>query len=183
MTGKTALAACLRGTWSRGERTEEGEPRKDDMRIGDILRKENILPALQATTKRDVLEELARALARGLPDLHPGQMVAVLLEREKLGSTGIGDGIAIPHGKIPGLGGLMLSFGRSQSGIDFDAMDNRPVRLFFLLAAPEDSAGLHLKALAKISRMLKDGEFRRDLLAADTGDALYRLILAKDETC
>lgn len=110
-------------------------------------------------------------------------VVNVLLEREKLGSTGIGDGIAIPHGKHSGLDDLMISFGRSPEGIDFDAMDGKPVHIFFLLMAPEKSTGQHLKVLAKISRMLKDGKFREDLMMAMTKDDLYRIIAQRDDAC
>jgi len=105
----------------------------------------------------------------------------VLFEREKLGSTGIGEGIAIPHGKITGLDQLILSFGRSAVGIDFDAMDGKPVHLFFLLIAPENSAGQHLKTLAKISKMLKDSVFRTKLMAAKSKDELYKIIANQDD--
>ncbi|HQC23908.1 MAG TPA: PTS sugar transporter subunit IIA, partial [Syntrophales bacterium] len=106
----------------------------------------------------------------------------VLLEREKLGSTGIGDGIAIPHGKLKGLERLVISFGRSRQGVDFDAIDGKPVHIFFLLMAPESSTGQHLKALAKISRMLKDPGFRSDLMAAENAEEIYRKIAEKDES-
>ncbi|MBW2559034.1 MAG: PTS sugar transporter subunit IIA, partial [Deltaproteobacteria bacterium] len=95
---------------------------------------------------------------------------------------GIGDGIAIPHGKLAGLEKLVVSFGRSVAGVDFDSMDGRPVHIFFLLLAPEDSAGLHLKALAKISRMLKDVSFREFLIKAETSEDIYNLIVEKDGT-
>ena len=108
-------------------------------------------------------------------------MLHVLLDREKLGSTGIGDGIAIPHGKLAGLEEMVVAFGRSRSGIAFEAMDGKPVHLFFLLMAPENSAGQHLKVLAKISRMLKDAGFRKNLLEAKTHDDLVRLISEKDD--
>ncbi len=108
-------------------------------------------------------------------------MLHVLLEREKLGSTGIGDGIAIPHGKLAGLDEMVIAFGRSREGIDFEAMDGKPVHLFFLLMAPENSAGQHLKALAKISRMMKDELYRRALLEAKTHEDLVRIIAEKDD--
>jgi PTS system nitrogen regulatory IIA component len=110
-------------------------------------------------------------------------MLNVLLEREKLGSTGIGDGIAIPHGKMSGLNDLMISFGRSKDGIDFNAMDGKPVHLFFLLMAPENSAGQHLKILAKLSRMLKDTNFRKKLMSAKSKDELYKIIEERNDAC
>jgi nitrogen PTS system EIIA component len=151
------------------------------MKITEILKKEFVLESMKATGKREALEELAGTFAKGIPHFDSEVMLQVLLDREKLGSTGIGDGIAIPHGKLAGLEEMVVAFGRSRSGIDFDAMDGKPVHLFFLLMAPENSAGQHLKALAKISRMLKDGGFRKCLLAARTHDDLVRIIAEKDD--
>ena len=151
------------------------------MQIAGMFKKDYIIEELKATTKRAVLAELSEILSRDAEGLPPGAMVEVLLEREKLGSTGIGDGIAIPHGKLKNLDRLMISFGRSRQGIDFDAIDGKPVHLFFLLMAPESSTGQHLKALAKISRMLKDPEFRNDLMAATSAGEIYRKIAERDE--
>ncbi|HNQ02160.1 MAG TPA: PTS sugar transporter subunit IIA [Syntrophales bacterium] len=151
------------------------------MQITGMFKKDYIIEELKATTKRAVLAELSEILSRDAEGLPPGAMVEVLLEREKLGSTGIGDGIAIPHGKLKNLDRLMISFGRSRQGIDFDAIDGKPVHLFFLLMAPESSTGQHLKALAKISRMLKDPEFRNDLMAATSAEEIYRKIAERDE--
>ena len=151
------------------------------MKIMDILKKEFILEELKAKTKREVLVELATIFTRGKIKFDPEAMLRVLMEREKLGSTGIGDGIAIPHGKLAGLEEMVIAFGRSREGVDFEAMDGKPAHLFFLLMAPEDSAGQHLKALAKISRMLKDATFRKYLLAAKTHDNLYQALVEKDD--
>ena len=108
------------------------------------------------------------------------RLLDTLLEREKLGSTGIGEGVAIPHGKVPGLPGLMASFGRVPAGIDFRAIDGRPTQLFFTLFAPENSAGAHLKALARISRIFKNPGFRATILEARDGPEIYRLIETED---
>lgn len=151
------------------------------MDIKDLIAKEYIIEDLKSRTKREVLVELAEAFQKGNIEVDYGTMVDVLLEREKLGSTGIGDGIAIPHGKLAGLENLVISFGRSREGVSFDSLDGNPVYLFFLLMAPENSAGQHLKALAKISRMLKDGDFRKGLLDADSPEEMYDLILEKDK--
>jgi PTS system nitrogen regulatory IIA component len=137
---------------------------------------------LKAKSKRAVLAELSEIFTRDHAGIQSEAMIEVLLEREKLGSTGIGDGIAIPHGKLKGLDSLVISFGRSREGIDFDSIDGRPAHIFFLLMAPESSTGQHLKALAKISRMLKDPEFRNDLLSAKNAEELYRKIADKDES-
>jgi len=151
------------------------------MRISEILNKDLLIPSLQSTNKKGVLEELAAALVgqRKLDDLD--QVVEVLLDREKLGSTGIGDGIAIPHGKVRNLKGVVASFGRSRDGIDFESIDQKPAHLFFLLVAPENSAGVHLKALARISRLLKDPSFRQRLMEAETKEDLFRIISEEDE--
>ena len=150
------------------------------MKIAELLSPESIVLALQATTKTGVLAELATALVQGCDHLDKDQVMAVLLERENLGSTGIGDHIAIPHGKLPNLDRLLLGFGRSLPGIDFDSLDGKPAHLLFLLLVPEDSIGLHLKALAKISRMLKDSAFRRQLMEAPDAAALVQIIAAAD---
>jgi PTS system nitrogen regulatory IIA component len=100
-----------------------------------------------------------------------------------LGSTGIGDGVAIPHGKASDLHELIVAFGRSKKGIAFDAIDGKPVHLFFLLLAPENSTGQHLKALAKISKMLKTPNFRKKLIDARTTSDLYKAIIEQDESC
>ena len=151
------------------------------MRISEILNKDLLIPNLQSTNKKGVLEELAAALVgqHKLGDLD--QVVEVLLDREKLGSTGIGDGIAIPHGKVKDLKGVVASFGRSRDGIDFESIDQKPAHLFFLLVAPENSAGVHLKALARISRLLKDPSFREKLMDAETKEDLFRIISEEDE--
>jgi len=151
------------------------------MKIADLLKKDFIIEELASTSKQDVLEELSRSFQRGSIKFSLDAMIKVLMEREKLGSTGIGDHIAIPHGKWNGLNDPIVSFGRSRKGIHFDAMDGKPVNLFFLIIAPEQSAGLHLKVLAKISRMLKDQHFRESLLKATSKDELYQIITDKDD--
>ena len=150
------------------------------MKISEILNKHLLIPNLQSKNKKGVLEELAGVLVTQgkLPDLE--NVVEVLLDREKLGSTGIGDGIAIPHGKIRDLGGVVASFGRSREGVDFESIDQKPTHLFFLLVAPENSAGIHLKALARISRLLKDPNFRKRLMEAEDEEALFQIISEED---
>jgi len=153
------------------------------MKITEMLQREFVLEELKARNKRDALAELAGVFAKGRIKVDPDAILQILLERERLGSTGIGDGIAIPHGKIPGLDEMVVSFGRSRKGVAFEAMDGKPVQLFFLLMAPENSAGQHLKVLAKISRMLKDPAFRKNLLEAKMHEDLFRIIAEKDDEC
>ncbi len=150
------------------------------MKILDILPKESIISDLRGRTKREVLEELTDALLKQKPHLNRTQVVEVLLERERLGSTGIGDGIAIPHGKVKDLDQLALSFGRSIAGVDFESMDGKPAHFFFLLVAPENCAGIHLRALAKIARLLKNSSIRKRLGAVQGHDEIYA-ILQEDE--
>lgn len=151
------------------------------MKLLDILPESLVIPALEGADKHAVLEELARHMAAVYPEIDPARLVAVLWERERLGSTAIGDGIAIPHGKLAGLPAVRAAFGRHPAGVDFDSLDGRPTRLFFLLVAPEDSVGQHLKALARVSRLLKDAGFRTRLLEARDRDELFRIIREEDE--
>ena len=150
------------------------------MRIAEFLREDLVLPDLAATDKAGVLGEIAAVLARAYPALSPQRLTDTLLERERLGSTGIGEGIAIPHGKLPGIAGLVAAFARKKGGVDFAAIDGKPTYLFFVLFAPDNSAGLHLKALARISRLFKQPQFRQAILAADGAPAIFRLISEED---
>jgi PTS system nitrogen regulatory IIA component len=149
------------------------------MKIVEFLRFDAVIADLTGKSGPEVLAELCRPLA-ATHRVDPQKLVETLLDREKLGSTGIGEGVAIPHGKVPGLPALMASFGRSVPGIDFRAIDGRPTHLFFALFAPENSAGAHLKALARISRIFKNPGFRDAILKAGSAEDIYRLIEAED---
>ncbi|KAF0217457.1 MAG: PTS system nitrogen regulatory IIA [Geobacteraceae bacterium] len=150
------------------------------MKINLLLQPEDIIPALSSAAKEAVLNELAAKVVERHPGLDHAELLKILLEREKLGSTGIGDGIAIPHGKMKQAKGLVLVFGRSLSGVDFNALDDRKVNLFFLLVAPEDAVGIHLKMLARISRILKDPAIRKGLLEAPDAAAIFKIIREQD---
>ena len=149
------------------------------MKILDVLKQETIISELTATDKKGVLQELTGPVAQ-VSGANQDEMVRVLLERERLGSTGIGTGVAIPHGKLKSLDSLLVWFGRSRKGIDFDAIDGKPAHLFFLLMAPENSTGAHLRMLARISRLLKDSALRQSLMDAADRHDLYRLIENED---
>lgn len=151
------------------------------MKLSEILDVTNIIPDLKAKDKKGVLEELAEVIASHEPALDKEDLVKDLLERERLGSTGIGDGVAIPHGKFRGISQPIVSFGRSKKGLDFESMDGQPAFLFFLLVAPENAANIHLKALAKIAKILKNSSFRKVLMEAPTREALYQSIIHNDE--
>ncbi len=146
------------------------------MLIADYLRKNLVLADLAATAKPDVLKELVEPLQNEFPDLNLASALQVLLEREQLGTTGIGDGVAIPHGKLVGLDRIILVVGRSRRGVRFEALDGKPCTIFFLVLAPEQAAGMHLRILAHISKLLKDQEFRRSFLEADGRDELHALL-------
>lgn len=150
------------------------------MKILDVLDKNNIIINLKAKDKKGVLNELAGPVAQFTGTDHEA-LFKVLMERERLGSTGIGGGIGIPHGKLRDLKELTLGFGLSREGVDFESMDGGPTHVFFLLLTPENSAGLHLKLLARISRLLKDDEFKNRLIQAENSDEILSVIGAQDE--
>ncbi len=150
------------------------------MRIAEFLREDLVFPDLAASDKAGILGELCAGLARAHPSLNASQLTETLLEREKLGSTGIGEGVAIPHGKLSGVPGLLAAFGRKRAGADFSAIDGKPTFLFFVLFAPDNSAGLHLKALARISRLFKQPQFRQAILSAEGAPGIFRLISEED---
>lgn len=153
------------------------------MQLNQIFKMEFINAGLEAKNKDEVLAELVNVIIEGGLKLNSSSIIDVLKQRENLGSTGIGEGVAIPHGKISNLNDIVVAFGRSEKGIPYDSLDGKPVHLFFLLLAPENSAGQHLKILAKISKMLKDVCFRNKLIAAKSRDELYQIILDQERTC
>lgn len=150
------------------------------MKILDVLRKETILTDLKSKDKKGVIEELAASVSQ-ITGINSRELVQVLLERERLGSTGIGGGIGIPHGKLANLESLIMGFGLSRKGVDFESMDGRPTHLFFLLITPENSTGLHLKLLARISRILKNDSFKKKLMKAAGSNEVYSIIREVDE--
>jgi PTS system nitrogen regulatory IIA component len=150
------------------------------MKITEILSRELVTPDLTSQTKPEVLRELASCLAAKHREIDLRMLVGVLAERERLGSTAIGDGIAIPHGKVRGVRQILGAFGRHAKGVDFESLDGKPTHLFFLLVAPEDSTSLHLKALARVSRLFKNASFRESLLATRDPDEIFRLLVEED---
>ncbi len=151
------------------------------MKITDFLDVGLVVPDLQGKDKSAALNEMAVRVAKQSPPLDAQKVYQMLLEREKISSTAIGEGIAIPHGKISGIQGVRGLFARSCKGVNFDSLDGGPTHLLFLLLAPEKSVGDHLKALARISRLLKDATFRARLMEAKTGEEIYQAIREEDE--
>jgi PTS system nitrogen regulatory IIA component len=151
------------------------------VKITDFLSVQTVIPALAQREKNAVLEELAGWLAANHTHLDPKRVLNVLMERERISTTAIGEGVAIPHGKLPGLERIFGVFARSSEGVDFNSLDGAPTHLFFVLIAPEGAAADHLKALARISRLLKDESFRRRLMAAKSNQELFTLIAEEDD--
>jgi nitrogen PTS system EIIA component len=137
------------------------------------LTENRIVPFMQATTKKEALQELAALIHSVCPSSGSKKdIVTALSDREQIGSTGIGDGVAIPHGKLANLPEIEICFGRSITGVPFAAADNKPVHLFFLLLAPTDSSGPYLKALARLARFLKSPHIRSRLLHAESAQEI-----------
>jgi nitrogen PTS system EIIA component len=145
------------------------------MPLSDLISPSAIIPSLKVNNKKQAIQELA-ARAAALNQQNEGTILEILLQREKLGSTGVGNGVAIPHGKLAKLGGLFGLFARLERPIDFEALDGQPVDLIFLLLAPEAAGADHLKALARVARLLRDPEIARRLRESRDTDALYAVL-------
>ena len=145
------------------------------MEISDLITTTSVVAKLKVTSKKQALQELAKKAAE-ITGLHERAVFDVLMEREKLGTTGVGNGIAIPHGKLAQLDDLHGVFARLDTPIDFQAIDEQPVDLIFLLLAPESAGADHLKALARVSRLLRDSGICEKLRGTDEAEALYALL-------
>ncbi|MFO1153751.1 MAG: PTS IIA-like nitrogen regulatory protein PtsN [Rhodospirillales bacterium] len=146
------------------------------MEISDLLKPEHVIARLRATSKKQALQELARRAAE-LTGQSERAIFSTLMKRERLGTTGVGNGIAIPHGKLDNLDRMFGIFARLEHPIDFEAIDDRPVDLIFLLLAPEAAGADHLKALARVSRLLRDRRACEKLRGTDDAEALYALLI------
>jgi PTS system nitrogen regulatory IIA component len=151
------------------------------MQILDFLSVDAIKMSMESKNKKDAIKELIEVLVKSGKVKDKKKMIQTLMEREELGSTGIGQGIAIPHGKSDTVSDLAAAFGISHEGVSFDALDGEPVNIFFLLVAPEGAAGAHLKALARISSLLKDKYFRKSLLSAQSAEEVIKIIRDEEE--
>jgi len=139
-----------------------------------------IIPSLSSTAKNEIIRELAGHLAQGNDLIDQSRLTKVLSDREALASTAIGEGVAIPHGKLPDLTSIQACLARVRDGVDFDSMDGKPTHIFIVMVAPENSTGSHLKALARISRVFKEPEFLRKLLEAPNADEMYKALSEED---
>ena len=147
----------------------------------DLVSPNAIIPAMKVNGKKQALQEIA-AKAASLTGQNEKAILEILLQREKLGSTGVGNGVAIPHGKLPKLGNVFGLFARLERPVDFDALDGQPVDLVFLLLAPEGAGADHLKALARVARLLRDPEVARKLRASNGAEALYAVLAMPSAT-
>ncbi len=145
------------------------------MPLNDLVSPNAVLPALKVNTKKQVLQEIAGRAAE-LTGQSDRVVLEILLQREKLGSTGVGNGVAIPHGKLPKLNKVFGLFARLERAVDFEALDGQPVDLVFLLLAPEGAGADHLKALARVARLLRDGEVARKLRNSRDAEAIYAVL-------
>lgn len=151
------------------------------MKLADILRESCVIANIKGTNKREILYELVEPLKKANLVNDVNSVVEIIMEREKLGSTGIGDGVAIPHGKMHKLNTILCAAGRSEEGVDFDAVDRQPVHIIFLVLAPEDSASMHLKVLSRISKILRDPSFRKKILKLTDAHDIYVNIIEADD--
>ncbi len=154
--------------------------RPSTVRIVDLIQREMIIPTLSSTSKAEIIEELAEHLSSAYNEIDHERLVKVLTDREALASTAIGEGVAIPHGKLPTLGEIKACLARVRDGVDFDSMDGKPTHIFIVMVAPENSTGSHLKALARISRVFKDPDFLERLLNAPGADQMFEALSDED---
>ncbi len=150
------------------------------MRLSEILKPQNIKVPLEAKTKSDAIAELVNLLATNGEVMDAKSVLASVLDREATRTTGIGNGLAIPHGKCTGTDHLVMAIGRPATPIDFQAIDGRPVTLIWLLTSPPDKTGPHIHALARISRLMTIDKFRQALAAADSSQALFDAIVQQE---
>ena len=150
------------------------------MKITDILKKEHIIKELNSCDKKNVLDELSSFLEDKGEITSKENLLVALIEREKLGSTGIGENVAIPHAKISEIDNIITVFGRSKNGVEFESLDQKPVNFIFLVMAPENSTGQHLKVLARISRLFKNPSLRESVLNANEAEQIYSILVDED---
>lgn len=151
------------------------------MKISDLISNDSIILDLKATTKQQVLEEISNFVAQ-TSNLNQEKTLEVLKERENICSTAIDEGVAIPHGKLSGLNKIICVIARSNKGIDFDSLDEKPTHIFILLLSPENSSNLHIQALSTISKIFKNPELRENILKSSTIDEIYELIIGENES-
>lgn len=151
------------------------------MKIADVLERKTIITNLEAKSKPEVIEELAERISSVFTNINQERLVEVLMEREKLCSTAVDSGVAIPHAKLSGISNIIAGFGRSAAGIDFDSLDAKKTHLFIVVIAPENSTGSHIQLLARISKIFRNPELRAEIMECESQDDIYEAMIREDE--
>lgn len=151
------------------------------MKLSEVLKKEAVLANLDAADKAEVLKELSYFTADNYPSLNEAKLYEALTAREKICSTALDEGVAIPHGKLSGINSIIAVFARKNDGVNFDSLDGNPTQLFMLLLSPENSSGDHINALARISKIFKNKVIRSKLLEANSKEEIYDILIEEDE--
>lgn len=151
------------------------------MKISEVMERSTVIPHLKSGNKKHVIKELADKVCTEYPGINNEKLVELLLEREKLCSTALDSGVAIPHAKLGGISEEIVGFGRSVEGIDFDSLDTNTTHFFILLIAPENSTGRYIELLARISMIFKNPDLRSHLMKAESGEEIYENIISEDE--
>jgi len=151
------------------------------MRISDYLSANTIFPDLKSNNKEQVIQEIASGITKVNPNINEDRLIEVLMERERLCSTALDSGVAVPHGKLSGITDIILGFGKSSEGISYESLDNKPTHFLFTLIAPEDSISIHIRLLARISKIFKNPELRSRLSICKTAQEIYQAIISEDE--
>lgn len=150
------------------------------MRLIEFLKVETVIPELKSTTKQGVIEELADNISKVHTNINNERLIEALLEREKLCSTALDSGVAVPHAKISGIAEIILGFGRSIEGVAFESLDQTPTNFFITLIAPEDSSGIHIQLLALISKIFRDQDLRARLMNCDSEEEIFQILSSED---
>lgn len=151
------------------------------MKLADVLNKDSIIPDLTSKSKTEVLREFSSYVSKVLQNLNSEKIYETLIEREKLCSTAIDEGVAIPHGKFGGITNIIAAFGRSEGGVEFESLDGNPTKLFILILSPDNSSGNHIKVLARVSKIFKKPETRSRLMEAKSNDEIYNILIDEDD--
>lgn len=151
------------------------------MKLADFLELETVIAELNSNSKEDVINELSEIISSTHTNINHERVVEALLERERLCSTAVDFGVAVPHGKLSGIDDIVIGFGRSIEGIDFESLDKKPSHFFITLIAPEEATGAHIQLLARISKVFKEPDFRSRLMKCETGEEIFESIITEDE--
>lgn len=151
------------------------------MKLADFLELETVIPRLKSDSKEDVIDELSENISKTHTNINHERLVEALLERERLCSTAIDFGVAVPHAKFSGIDDIVIGFGRSIEGIEFESLDNKPSHFFITLIAPEEATGAHIELLTRISKVFKEPDFRSRLMKCETGEEIFESIITEDE--